>query len=71
MYIITRSKYCRKSMRSFFCQDVSLQLEKQVSRNLASGLTPRWSSLSFDPAMLNPPDQDVLSKLERELGWVK
>jgi hypothetical protein len=35
------------------------------------GLVPRWGNLNFDPAMLDPPDQDILSDLEQQLGWVK
>ncbi|XP_023334875.1 uncharacterized protein LOC111706274 [Eurytemora carolleeae] len=52
-------------------QDVTLKLEKELSQNVNSGFLPRWGSLMFDPAMLDPPEQDVLSRLERELGWVK
>jgi hypothetical protein len=36
-----------------------------------AGLVPRWGNLNFDPAMLDPPDQDILSDLEQQLGWVK
>jgi len=52
-------------------KDVCMRLERELSGNLTSGLVPRWPSLNFDPAMLESPDQDVLSKLEAELGWVK
>lgn len=52
-------------------RDLLHKLEDNLLKNLTSGLVPRWGNLNFDPAMLDPPDQDVLADLERQLGWVK
>jgi len=50
-------------------QDVCLKLEAELGRKVGGELA--WGSLTFDPAMLQAPQQTVLNKLERELGWVK
>jgi len=52
-------------------QDVCQRLERELTANLGSGLVPRWPSLAFDPAMLDPPDQAVLDSLQKQLGWIK
>ena len=41
-------------------QDVCMNLELELSRNLKAGLVPpRWGNLTFDPAMLHNPDKEI------------
>ncbi len=50
---------------------LSLKTLPPTTDPVGAGLVPRWGNLNFDPAMLDPPDQDILSDLEQQLGWVK
>lgn len=52
-------------------KDVAFKLESDLTGMLKSGMVTRWPPLSFDQAMLDTPDQDILNSLEAQLGWVK
>jgi len=52
-------------------QDITQRLEVEVSDSVESGIMSRWTTLTFDAAMLDAPDQHILNSLEAQLGWVK
>eukprot|EP00088_Acartia_fossae_P052571 TRINITY_DN5942_c0_g1_i2.p1 TRINITY_DN5942_c0_g1~~TRINITY_DN5942_c0_g1_i2.p1 ORF type:complete len:315 (-),score=61.16 TRINITY_DN5942_c0_g1_i2:614-1558(-) len=52
-------------------KELTGKLESELTAHLNSGISPRWPPIAFDQAMLDTPDQQILTSLESQLGWVK